>query len=333
MTERVRIPLSGTLLVAHLTAYGLLVALDAVGVEGFIGHDPDSQSYEPIIEFEGERVLAREAIRSSAERAEQFVEEDIEAGKKGNARRPAAWARASFMKEPERAVHVLSLREKLVETVESERDMTSAGILAGLGAPAAWGAPEKPKPSEGATALDGVLGNHTSDIVRGVLRPARSAAAALDADPFPSAYEGSVRQLDKTGWAPSGTQVDFVLQWLAVLGLALLPVAHRPVASSTTPACWTTERPRRRGVTLPVLDRPVSMARLRALLGLEALKAIHDELDGSVGTADAAATAAGAGELRALGVSEVVVFDRRYQPGSGSSVAFTFARGRLVRLR
>lgn len=328
MREQVRIPLPGTLLVAHLAAYGLLVALDAVGIDGFIGHDPESQSYEPIIEFEGKRAVAREAIQSSATRAERFVEEDIEPGKKGNDRRPVAWSRASFMKEPERAAHVLSLRETLVEAVERERDLSSAGILAGLGATAAWGSPERPKPSEGATALDGVLGNHTSDIVRGVLRPARSAAATLDGDPFLPASERSVSQLDKTGWAPSGTQVDFVLQWLAVLGLALLPVAHRPLASSRTPACWTTQRPRRRGVTLPVLDRPASMAKLRAFLGLEALKAIRDEMDGSTTTAAAAAS-----ELRALGVSEVVVFDRRYQPGSSSSVAFTFARGRLVRLR
>lgn len=333
MTERLRIPLPGTLLVAHLTAYGLLAALDAVGVDGFIGHDPESQSYEPIIEFEGERAAVREAIRSSAERAERFVEEDIEEGKKGNDRRPVAWARASFKNEPERAVLVLSLREKLVEVADNERDVTSAGILAGLGAPAAWGAPEKPKPSEGATALDGVLGNHTSDIVRGVLRPARSAAAALDTDPFLLASEESARQPDKTGWAPSGTHVDFVFQWLAVLGLGLLPVAHRPVASSATPACWSTERPSRRGVTLPVFEDPVSMARLRAVLGLGALKAIHDELDGSTQTAETAAAAAGAGELRALGIREVAVFDRRYQPGSGSSVAFTFARGRVVRLR
>lgn len=328
MTEQVRIPLPGTLLVSHLTAYGLLVALDAVGVDGFVGHDPESQSYEPIVKFEGERATVREAIRSSADRAERVVEQDIEAGRKGNDRRAVAWARASFMKEPERAALVLSLREKLVADVESERDLTSAGLLAGLGAPAAWGGPEQPKPSKGATALDGVLGNHTSDIVRGVLRPARAAAAALDADLFELTAEGSVGQPDKTGWAPPGTQVDFVFQWLAVLGLALLPVAHRPFASSTTPACWTTERPQRYGVTLPVFKHPVSMARLRALLGLGALKAIHDELDGST-----QAAAAGAGELRALGVAEVVVFDRRYQPGSGSSVAFTFARGRLVRLQ
>lgn len=329
MTEHVRIPLPGTLLVSHLTAYGLLVALDAAGVDGFLSHDPQSQSYEPIIEFEGEPAALSEAIRSSADRAERIVEADIEAGKKGNDRRPMAWARASFMKEPERAALVLSLREQLVEAVESERDLTSAGILAGLGAPAAWGAPEKPKPSAGATALDGVLGNNTSDIVRGVLRPARSAAAALDGDPFLPTSEGSAKQPDKTGWAPSGTQVDLVLQWLAVLGLALLPVAHKPFESSTTPACWSVERPRRRGVTLPVFEQPVSMPRLRALLGLGALKAIHDELDDSTQAAEAAA----AGELRGLGLSEVVVFDRRYQPGSGSSVAFTFTRGRLVRLR
>lgn len=328
MTDKVTIPLPGTLLVAHLAAYGLAAALDAGNVDGWVGHDPESQSYEPIVVFEGERTAAIDAIRLSAVRAERFVEQDIEPDKKGNDRRPVAWARASFMNEPQRSAEVLLLRQALVDEAERERDLTSAGVLAGLGATAAWGTLDTPKPSEGATALDGVLGNHTSDMVRGVLRPARIAAATLDGDPFLSSSARSAAQLDKTGWAPPGTRVNLALQWLAVLGLSLLPVAHRPLAASLTPACWvTTEGPRRRGVTLPVLKQPVSLPRLRALLGLDAVASISGDIDDRVKMARVA------GKLRALGVEEVAVFDRRYRPGSGSSVAFTFERARLVMLR
>lgn len=327
MTEQIKVPLAGTLLVAHLAAYGLAVALDAAGVDAFVGHDPESQSFEPVVAFDGDRAAAAEAIRSSAARAERVVEEDIEPGKTGNDQRAVAWARASFANDPSRAAEVLALREALVEATARERDPISAGVLAGLGATAAWGAPDRPKPAHGATALDGVLGNHTSDLVRGVLRPSRKAAAALDGDPFPPATDGANPQHDKTGWAPSGTAVPLHVQWLAVLGLSLLPVAHRPLEASKTPACWTIARPRRYGITLPILDHPVSLPRLRALLGLAVLTEIHGELDGLAQSARAA------GELRALGVGEVVVFDRRYQRGSGSSVAFTFDRGRMVRLR
>lgn len=325
--ERIAFGYGGQLLVSHLAAYGLAVALDGMGVEAYVGHDPDSQSFEPVVAFAGARAAAAEAVRASAVATEAIVEDDIEPGKRGNDRRATIWARASFANDPGRATHVLGLRQALVDGVESDDAPFASALLASLGAPATWGG-DGVKPSDGATALDGVLGNHTSDLVRGVLRPARCAAAELADDAFAARTLGPAGdQHDKTGWAPPGTDVDLAHQWLAVLGLSLLPVAHRAAARSATPACWRLSRPTRHGVTLPLLADPVSLPRLRALLSLAALTAVTDDDQQMLERRRAG------GELRSVGVDEVVVFARRYQRGSGSSVAFTYARGERVGLR
>jgi hypothetical protein len=324
--EQVTIPYSGTLLVAHLAAYGLAFVLDDAGIDAFVGHDGVSQSFEPFVAFDADRDAARDAIRASAAQAEPWVEHDLEPGRSGNDRRATIWARASLEPGGERLAQAVALRAGLVERAHGDGAVPS-GLLAGLGAPASWG-PERMKSPAGATALDGVLGNNTSDFVRGVLRPTRRAAELLESDPFaPGALDGL--PFDKSGWAPPGTRVDYVHQWLAALGLALLPVAHRPLRRSATPAFWRRGRAEgwRSGVTLPLLDAPASVPRLRALLALQALPAITSD---AVDEGDAAVAA---GELRSLGVEEVVVFERRDRSGAGSSVAFDFQRGRLVALR
>jgi hypothetical protein len=114
-------------------------------------------------------------------------------------------------------------------------------------------------------------------------------------------------------------------QWLAVLGLGLLPVAHRPLGRSSTPACWSTPRPTRHGITLPLLARPSSLARVRATIGLRALT-------GATAQAAEQDALAARTELRAFGVPEAVVFERDVARGQGSSVAFSFRRGRRVAL-
>lgn len=328
MIERIRFNYDGRLLISHLAAYGLAVALDGTHIEAYVGHDPDSLSFEPVVTFAGQRTALAEAVRASAVATEAIIEHDIEPGKTGNDRRATMWARASFANDSERALHVLMLRQKLIDAAEHDETPFASGLLASLGAPATWGT-EKAKPSDGATALDGVLGNHTSDLVRGVLRPARHAAAEVADDTFSKpALAPAGGQHDKTGWAPPGTEVDLVHQWLAVLGLSLLPVAHRPLARSVTPTCWATDtRPRRYGVTLPLLGAPVSVSRLRALLSLASLAALTAE---DKQTRDRSRAA---GELRSLGVEEVVVFSRRYLRGSGSSVGFAYSRGERLALR
>ncbi len=325
--ERIAFTYGGQLLVSHLAAFGLAVALDGAGIETYVGHDPDSQSFEPVVAFAGERAAVAEAVRASALATEAVVESDIEPGRRGNDRRATIWARASFANDPDRAAHVLGLRRTLVDDAEQEDAPFAVALLASLGAPATWGG-DRVNPSDGATALDGVLGNHTSDLVRGVLRPARRAAAEFADDAFGAPALGPAGdQHDKTGWAPPGTDVDLAHQWLAVLGLSLLPVAHRSLSRSATPACWTLRRPTRHGVTLPLLSLPVSLPRLRALLSLASLAAITDDGEQTRERSRAA------GELRSLGVDEVVTFARRYQRGSGSSVAFTYARGERIGLR
>lgn len=328
--EQLTIPYSGELLVSHLAAYGLAFVLDDAGIDAFVGHDPESQSFEPVVSFAADRDAVREAIKRSAQRLEELVEHDIEPGKRGNDRRSTIWARLSWDRSEERFRTMIALRAGLVAEADRAPDRLAAGLLAGIGTPVTWGH-ERMKTSWGATAFDGVLGNHTSDLVRGVLRFTRVAAAALEPDPFSLGDGTDDLPGDKTGWAPPGTEVDYVTQWLAALGLALLPVAHRPLERSVTPGWW--REGGQSGVTLPVLAWPMSTPRLRALLSLDALSRITSVSDAAGAGGNATVRAAAAADLRAFGVHEVVVFERRNRAGSGSSVAFDFRRGKRVALR
>lgn len=317
----IALPYSGELLLAQLVAYGLLVALDAAGVVAYVHHPEESLSFTPTIDV-GEDVddeVIAAAVRATAASAEDVVEADLVNGKTGNERRSVIWARGSMANDTSQAGEVVRRRGELVEDAARCTDRALLGVLAGLGAPASWG-PDYLKPSHGATALDGVLGNHTSDIVRGVLRPARIAADDIEgADLWTTHPAGAKAQLDKTGWAPAGTIAPLAHQWIAVLGLGVLPVAHRPAGRSATPACWL----KGRGVTLPLFSLPLTLSRARAVIGLRSLANIAAEPDDK----DAIAAAA---ELRAMGVREVVAFERLHARGQGSSVAFSFRRGRRI---
>jgi hypothetical protein len=329
---RITLPYSGHLLVGHLAAFGLAVALDDAGYDAFVDHDPGSVSFEPRVTTDALSDQVSAAVRQTAVRAESTVEADAEPGQKGNARRSVIWARASFANEVERSRQMLTAREILATQAESAGDRTTSALLAGLGASAAWGlatADGRPKPAHGATELDGVIGNIGSDLVRGVIRPARNAASDANGTTTVDRWTGATadEQADKTGWAPAGTQVSFIDQWLAVLGLALLPVAHRGLARSETPACWNARALKRQGITLPVLGAPTSLPRLRTILREPALA------DGEAATAalsEGEGPVTGYAPLRRRGVAEVVVFPRTYAEGAGSSVAFTFDRGTWV---
>jgi len=319
----IALPYSGELLLAHLVSYGLLVALDNAGVAAYLHHPRESLSFTPFVDVgddvDDETIAA--AVRATATKAKEVVEADLLPGKTGNDRRSVIWARGSMANDPSQAGALVARRGELVESAVRGGDRALLGVLAGLGAPASWG-PDKVKPSHGATALDGVLGNHTSDIVRGVLRPACSAGSLLDGAQLWTAAPGPGKaQLDKTGWAPPGTRAPLAHQWIAVLGLGMLPVAHRPAYPSVTPAWWS----KGRGVTLPLFSRPSTLARARAVVGLRSLTVIA----GKPNDEDRIAAAA---ELRAMGVPEVVTFERRAARGQGSSVAFSFRRGQRVAL-
>lgn len=317
MRTEVTLPYSGELLVSHLAAYGLASVLYDAGIRVTVSHG-DSLTFEPQVGFDLDAAGAAEVIRQSAVEAEAAVEADLVPGKSGNARRSLIGARAS--RDDEEAADVLRRRDDLLLDAEAESRRTVGRILAGIGATAAWGG-DQVKPQWGATALDGVLGNHTSDFVRGVLRPARRAAAEVDASTLERLWAGETGdQHDKTGWAPPGTQVDLVHQWLAAIGLGLLPVAHRLWKRSSTPAVW----PGGDGVTLPLLE-PVTLPRVSALLKLASLPAIREP-------EPTTATARARGELRSLGINEVVLFRCR-RTGSKSSVAFVFERGVRADLR
>jgi hypothetical protein len=309
------IPLSGHLLVAHLAAYGLGAVLDAEHEDAFVGHDQLSLEIEAEVTTSASVERAAQLIRQSADECERAVEADVYPDKSGNDRRAAIWARST---RPELAGEALPQREALLDYAERDGALTAIGLLVGLGAPAVWSGN---RPQDGASALDGVFGNNTSDFVRGLLRRVRPAAASAQAHDLGVLWSGSETSApeedDRTGWSPRGTRVDHVHQWLAALGLGLLPVGQSSQGTGQTPCCFWREG---RGVTLPVLSAPVSLARLRALVQRPELM----RPPASLGAPEA-------GRLRALGVRELVTF-ARIDRGNAKSVAFTFARGDRIEL-
>jgi hypothetical protein len=306
-------PASGLLLVSHLAAFGLAAVLADHGETAWVVHDPDSQTFEPRVLTPAAREAVDAAVRRSASVLEAAVEADLPPVDGKGDRRPLLWARASV--ERARAGAVLALRERLLREQEEAGRRLAADIAAGLGAPLAWG-PEHLKSPGGATRLDGVMGNSTSDFVRGCLRRLRPyALTARDVW-----ADGPVEPMpDRTNWSPEGTALDPVTQWLAVCGLALLPVGHRQLERSATPA-WAVVS-RQATVALPVLRRPASLPRLRALLALADLPKAAQQ-----------PTPAIRARLRAHGVDEVVCFDRREGASGGGSVAFRFDQARRIAL-
>jgi hypothetical protein len=309
------IPLSGHLLVAHLAAYGLGAVLDAAREDAFVGHDPLSLEIEAEVTTSASVERAAQLIRQSADECERAVEADVYPGKSGNDRRAAIWARST---KPELAGEALPQREALLDSAERDGASTAIGLLAGMGLPAVWSGNH---PENGASALDGVFGNNTSDFVRGLLRRVRPAAASAQAHELEALWSGSEasspEEDDRTGWSPRGTRVDHVHQWLAALGLGLLPVGQSSQGTGQTPCCFWREG---HGVTLPVFKAPVSLARLRALLQRPELK-----------IPPAALGASEAARLRSFGIEELVTF-ARIDRGTTQSVAFTFARGDRIEL-
>ncbi len=315
--EILRIPLPGTVLVSHLAAYGLAFVLDDAGFDVWVGHHADAADFPPQLTAAAAIEDVVQLVRATAIELEGAVEADVEPGKTGNDRRAVMWARAT---SADLAAAAQPAREQLRERADLATSRTAAGLLAGMGVPATWqhgGA----KPHRGASRLDGVLGNHTSDFVRGVLRKARTGVAAAKDDDLVRSWRSGVSVgtgQDKTGWSPPGTKVDHTHQWLAALGLSLVPVGLRGNDPARTPACWRDGSAR--GVTLPVFETHVSVARLRAVLGLTSLVDWRE--------ASGERTAA---RLRAVGVREIVVF-AQVDGSSKSSVSFSFERGRRLDL-
>ncbi|MHB8657311.1 MAG: hypothetical protein ACYC91_05055 [Solirubrobacteraceae bacterium] len=310
-------PYSGRLLVTHLASYGLAVALDARGVEAFVGHDPDAVELTPQVFADVDLDEVAACIRASALECKSAVEADLEPGRTGNGRIPVIRARAT---EPERAAISLAARERLLDDLEAQDARSAAALIAGLGAPGVWlrdaKARDKRVPAHGASRLDGVPYNIGSDIVRGALRHSLPAATAIvEEDLRPLTDGGRVRTADETDrllWSPPGTRIALVYQWLAALGLELLPVGLSASARARTPGFW--QESGERGIALPVISRPVSAARLRSLLQLPDLVA-------------RGATPAAAKRLRALGICELVTF-MVLDSSSGTMVKFSFGPAR-----
>lgn len=307
-----RIPSSGRLLTTQLAAYGLALALHADGRSAWIGHDASSLECDPLVATDSSPPQVANSVTNSALVCETAVEADLIPGATGNGRIPVIRARAT---DHERAVIALAARERLLDAAEVADEPLAATLLAGLGAPAPWlrdGSPSrKPTPGRGATQLDGVPYNIGSDIVRGLLRPVLHATKGTDADALARLFTAeatiSPSDRDRTRWSPNGTKLAPACQWLAAIGLGLLPVGLTSSGRARTPGFW--RQPGSRGISLPVLERLVSVPRLRAMLQ-------RPELTATDGSTDAA-------RLRALGVSEVLSFSA-IDGSSGTMVAFTF---------
>lgn len=308
-----RVPSSGRLLTTQLAAYGLILAVHAAGHSAWIGHDASSLEFDPLVETDASPREVANSVAQSALVCEAAIEADLVPGRTGNDRIPVIRARAT---DQERAVIALAARERLLDAAEAADEALVAALLAGLGAPAPWlrdgSAAGKPMPGRGATQLDGVPYNIGSDVVRGLLRPVLRATKETDADALGRLFTAEAvappSDRDRTRWSPNGTTLAPPCQWLAAIGLGLLPVGLTSSRRARTPGFW--RQPGSRGISLPVLERPVSAPRLRAMLQ-------RPELTATDGSRDAA-------RLRALGVSEVVSFSV-VDASSGTMVAYSFA--------
>jgi hypothetical protein len=313
MRETLSIPYSGRLLITHLASYGLAAAR---GVEAFVGHDQDAVELTPQVFATADLAEIAACIRASARECSSAVEADVEPGRTGNDRIPVIRARAT---EPDRAATSMAARERLLDDLEGRGVRSAAALIAGLGTPGVWlrdaKARDKRLPAHGASRLDGVPYNIGSDIVRSALRHSLPAATdVLEADLRPLISGHSVAtagEPDRLLWSPPGTRIGLVYQWLAALGLGLLPVGLSARTRARTPGFW--QESGSRGIALPILSRPASVARLRSLLQLPELV--------SRGAPPAAAKA-----LRALGVTELVTF-AVLESSSGTMVKFSFGPG------
>ena len=308
-----RIPSSGRLLTTQLAAYGLTLAIHANGSSAWIGHDESSLECDPLIQTDASPQDVADSITRSARACEGSIEADLVPGATGNDRIPVIRARAT---DQERATIALAARERLLDAAEAADDVLTAVLLAGLGAPAPWlrdgSAAAKPMPGRGATQLDGVPYNIGSDIVRGLLRPVLRATKQTGADAlvelFTAETVAPASDRDRTCWSPDGTTLAPACQWLAALGLGMLPVGLTSNGRARTPGFW--RQSGGRGISLPVLQHPSSVPRLRAILQ-------RPELTAADGPRDAA-------RLRSLGVSEVISFSV-VEASSRTMVAFSFA--------
>lgn len=312
MTQTITMPYSGRLLVTHLAAYGLAAALDTHGLDAFVGHDPDALELTPQIMTSASDGELCACIRQSALQCKSAVEADLEPGRTGNHRIPVIRARAT---DPERATASLTTRERLLDDLEARGAPLATGLIAGLGAPAPWLRDRaKSVPQRGASELDGVAVNFPADIVRSALRHALPAGESATEEDISRLRDNAIAPSEienKLGWTPPGTRIEWLHQWLAALGLCLLPVGLQSDDRARTPGFW--REPDSRGVTLPVLAHPVSVPRLRAILQSPILS-----------THSVAPSAAA--RLRALGTSELVSFSVLNQ-STAQMVQFSFSRG------
>ncbi len=315
--------LSGRILTSQMAAVGLATALSESGEQVFIGHDQESLDLSPQVWTDAtpERIAA--AIGEQARACAAAIGADLRPGKPRNDQQPVIWARATARERSEQA---LKERERLLDDHEPAGRRLPIALVQGLGAPAAW----LEKPSRGASAFDGVIGNRTSDFVRGVFRPTLPVAinatpADLAAGWTGTALAPSTGGFDESSagvWEPESVRVPHLTRWLSALALAEFPPGLSSQGRAATPCHWA--KGSAAGVTLPVLEAPVSLTRYRAIVRLPAFTVAPPD-EGAPLSSPAAA------RLRALGIRELLVFTR-LDRSTQRSVRFTFTPGRRIEL-
>lgn len=307
-------PVSGIFLVSHLAVLGLATILDAYGDETVrVGHDSASLTFEPYLATALPRSEVRAFFEAAIADIEAVLEHDREAKSRGE-RKPTIRARDTYGGDPDRAREAVLVRHRLVRGL-LEQDGPGArlatALCEGLGSSVTWLPQErgaKFDPSVGATAFDGAVINKSTDLVRKVFRELRVKALAADLWESGRSEHGA-----ESPWAPPNSPSDVTAEFLAGIGLAALPVAQRSRGVSLTPAIVRADVSRRPDAAVfPILGRPVTLARLRALLMSSDLAVIARELSFALngqnrGREDLAARK----RLRALGVRELVLFPVR----------------------
>jgi CRISPR-associated protein Csb3 len=183
----------------------------------------------------------------------------------------------------------LGLERERHETIDREvadRHWLDLSLIGALGEPAYWRRDQKGarRPDDGASRWEMKTRNRGEDFVQHRLRGLGAAVAARQPASVLAGLTGAVPPVDEvgrraddsrtaTGLASPGP-VDNAQAWCAMWGLSLLPVARKLDRPSVTAGHTTAREPgesRRSWFHLPVVSRPLTVARLATILASEEL--------------------------------------------------------------
>lgn len=167
-------------------------------------------------------------------------------------------------------------RREVIDNLLEKAACLDLRMLGGLGEPSHWhrNTKDEHQPDHGASRFDMQARNQGAELVSTKLRPLARHLAARTTQQILDGLTGAATRddlngqategLTATGMAPSGP-FDSALAWCALWGISGLPVAPRVNQRSATSAAAGTGASER--FHMPLIDAPISVARLRSLLG------------------------------------------------------------------